>query len=100
MTDWEYSLIELKDAANEACIAAIGKAEEIGGPVNWDDLECQVNWADLECHEAQRYFNDRGEIGYRILIEGASQDAIKLFAFIDRFLRKKGFAGIEIELNW
>ena len=91
MTDWEYSLIELKDVANEACKVAIDNADKIGGP---------VNWADLECHEAQRYFNDRGEIGYRILIEKASQDAIKLFAFIDRFLRKKGFAGIEIELNW
>ena len=91
MTDREYSLIELKDVANEACKVAIDNADKIGGA---------VNWADLKCIEAQRYFNDRGEIGYRVLIEEAHPIAEGLLVLLDSVLSNKGFAGIDIELNW
>ena len=59
-----YDLAALRAAANRACELAFEEGAEIGGA---------VNWGDLGCHNARRYENDCGEIGYEVLIERASE---------------------------
>lgn len=87
----DYDLDALRAAANEACVAAIGKCAEIKGA---------VNWGDLGCHEASRYETDRGETGYFVTISEASYNASDLMFFISRELKNSGFANIEVRLEW
>lgn len=83
----DYSLSALLDAANKACELAFEKRAEIDG---------EINWGDLACHEVRYWYDDRGETGYMVLIEEASQGSSDLMVFIMKELQKSGFENIEV----
>ena len=87
----KYNLKELKQAAEEACLSAYQNKELIDG--------C-INWADLHCLTAKKYEDDDGVTGYEVIIEEADPSQSDLHIFIDGFLRKRGYEGIETIFEW
>jgi len=59
-----------------------------------------INWADLSCTRAERYQDDSGEIGYRVLIEEADPGAIELIEYISDKLAEMGCPDVEVVTEW
>jgi len=81
----------LKDAADEACIAAAAAVKQ--------PLEA-INWGDLHCISAKRTEDEDGNIEHEVLIEEASPLSYELQEFIRNFLREKGFKGVDVITEW
>lgn len=69
----DYNLLQLKTIVHEILHDAFLKRKEIGGA---------VNWADLNCRETRRSINDSGEISYTAYVNEASPTAYELQKFI------------------
>jgi len=54
----------------------------------------------MSCTRAERYQDDSGEIGYRVLIEEADPGAIKLIKCISDNLAEMGCPGVEVVTEW
>lgn len=85
----EYDLKALRKCAD----AATDAAHLVDGSINW----C-VNWGDLSCISAQKYDNDDGNAGYRVIIEEAS--CYYLATFIESYLAEHGFHDVEVITEW
>lgn len=87
----EYDLTILRRATDEACEMASTEPHRPAGA---------INWADLSCTRAERYQDDSGEIGYRVLIEEADPSATELHAYIAGRLVEMGCPGVEVVTEW
>lgn len=87
----ELDLTMLRRAADQACEMARTEPHRPAGA---------INWADLSCTRAERYQDDSGEIGYRVLIEEADPGAIKLIKCISDNLAEMGCPGVEVVTEW
>lgn len=87
----EYDLTILRRAADLACDMAIKDPHRPAGA---------INWADLSCTRAERYQDDSGEIGYRVLIEEADPGAIELIEYISDKLTEMGCPDVEVVTEW
>lgn len=87
----EFDLTMLRRAADEACEMAITEPHRPAGA---------INWADLSCTRAERYQDDSGEIGYRVLIEEADPGATELHAYIAGRLAEMGCPDVEVMTEW
>lgn len=84
-----YSLKELREAADEACAAAIAEG-----------VRDSANFASLHCYEARQSIDDQGCRDFSVRIAESSPDAEELQRFIMTYLHKRGFHGIEVDLEW
>ena len=67
----------IRDLTNEAIAALQARSDKLDGAINWGDLACVDAW----------YFIDSfGFSGYRVLVEGASPDAVDLQEYIEDYL--------------
>lgn len=87
----ELDLTMLRRAADQACEMARTEPHRPAGA---------INWADMSCTRAERYQDDSGEIGYRVLIEEADPGAIKLIKCISDNLAEMGCPGVEVVTEW
>ena len=87
----EFDLTVLKRAANEACKMAFEARFDINGPINWGDLGCAT---------AERYQDEAGRIGFRVLIEEAAPEAHELQEYIACGLAEMGCLDVEVLTEW
>ena len=86
-----YSLMDLYKSANEACALAVKRKKKINGA---------INWADLKCVEARQWSAWPTETGYTVIIQEADPVNLELRAFINQYLERMGYYGIDIEMEW
>ncbi len=87
-----HRLKELKAASNEACkLAASRKGDFFSDP---------INFAQLRCVQAAYSMNSDEDYWSEVTIEGASPDATKLAAFIQKHLEDNGFPDILVRTEW
>jgi hypothetical protein len=84
-------LINLKLAANRACIKAVADKQNIDGA---------INWADLNCHTAEEYQDESGNTGKRVYVQEAAPDNGPLCIYISQRLHEMGFGDIEVVTEW
>lgn len=87
MTD--YNLEALRKCADDATDAAMRDPDS----KNW----C-VNWGDIACVSAQKFNDDGGHEGYRVVLEEAS--CYHLSQFVKEYLEQRGFVGVEVITEW
>ena len=90
-TRTKYNLKELKQTTTRICELATDARHTFKNPA--------VNWFDFQCTCAEYYIDDRGDTGYRILVEEASPDNAEIINFIADELTMHGYKDIEIRLE-
>lgn len=86
-----YSLKELRAAADEACVAAIG---------DYDVMRDNMFDEDMGCMEAREWRSDDGARGYEVHVSSAAPDAEGLKLFLRQALAERGFEDIEVLTEW
>lgn len=83
---------KLKEITQEILDESVEKRRIIGGVVHWNDLFC---------NEAQFILCDNNQWRYRVIIRSADpNNNNKFIQFIKENLSKKGFANVEVTLDW
>lgn len=92
ITELKYNLTKLREAANEACHAALLHKARFENEA--------VNWADFNCYAAIFSVTDEGLEYFSVKFEEASPNTYKLHQFIREYLSAKGFKDIVVETEW
>ena len=85
-------LRRLEIDAEKAAKAATRKRREFA--------DTAVNWGDFHCMEAAIVFPSTGISYYKVLFEEAHPGNPRVHEFISAYLKKRGWEGVKIEMEW
>jgi len=85
-------LKKLEDAVEELIAEALTRKEEFGKEA--------INWGDLHCTECKATLDERGGLGWYVLIEELDPSCPNFKRFIFEGLKKMGYENVDVILEW